>query len=774
MKKNAHVMPGFVFALLASSLGVATPAAAEQVLVEEIIVTARQRAESLQEMPVTVTAFTKDQLDLYNIDSLENISEFTPGLLVSDAGSASGGTIAMRGVATGQGNTSFDQTVAVVFDNVAVNHAYIMKVSQIDMQQVEVLKGPQALFFGKNSPGGVIAFQTVDPGDEFEMSLRTGFEVHADELFGEATVSGPITDTLGGRLVVYGSDMDGWVENAATPTAVTEPGNDPFPNREELFVRGTLVFEPSDTLRMRTKVSYNDYDGDDTAQVQLVSCPGGFEPAGSPCGADDVGNQQLIVPELVAATDDVPDRNERTQVDWLVIGHEINFQINDDLQLSSVTGYTNSQNLGYGDALSGQPAGLIAVTDIEHENFSQELRLSSSFDGGMNFMLGAYYGDGGTDSIQQPFLHGPPIGLPATLVIRLGAVDPVFSVDHETYSVFGELTWDISEQLVLSAGLRYSDESRDFSVNEGGVDYSDRVVRERDNDNTSPEVSLTWKPTDTSTYFISYREGFKSGGFNSVFRSGGYQSVPPGSPLVDQSYNPETVEGVEGGFKLDLLDNHLRLNASAFYYEYTDMQLSAFDSTALVQRVLNAGEATIQGAEFDLLFAPESIEGLSLSLGAAYTDAEFDTFSGQCYVGQTPATGCVTVDVGLPSQRNEQNLAGRATNYAPEFTLNAGARYNTQLSDNWSLGAAVSVLYSDSYVYTATYGPTESQDSFTKVNANLTLGYQDNWEFSLIGNNLTDEYTAGGGGNAVFAPPFHTAAVVSRGQQIILQATWRH
>ena len=744
------------------------PATFGQGYLEEIVVTARKRAESMQDTPVSVTAFTREQLDLYNIINLHNLSEFTPGLVISDSGSASGGSIAMRGVATGTGNPSFDQTVAVVFDNVAVNNAYIMKVSQIDMQQVEVLKGPQALFFGKNSPGGVISFQTADPGDEFEMSVRTGFEFNADELFAEAVISGPITDTLGARLVVYTSDMDGWVDNIATDTAVTDASPyGTFPNREELFVRGTLVFEPNESLRMRTKISYNDYDGDDTAHVQLVSCPGGFGPMGSPCKADDEDVQQLLVADFADQLQGV-DREERTQVDWLVVGHEIEYQINDGLQLVSVTSRTESNNDGYADALSGLPAGLLATTGIRHENFAQELRLASSYDGHVNFMLGAYYGDGETSSRQEPYFWlGPGVVFP------LGATDPIFTVDHETYSFFGELVWDITDQLVLSAGVRYSDESREFIVNEGGADFSDRVRRNRDNTNTSPEVSLTWKPTDNSTYFISYREGFKSGGHNSVFRSGGYSSVPAGM-VIDQSYNPETVEGVEGGFKLDLLDNRLRFNASAFYYEYTDMQVSAFDSTALVQRVLNAGEATIQGAEFELLYLPEGIEDLSLSLGVAYTDSTFDEFSGRCYVGQTSATGCLPVDVGLPSQRNEQGLSGEGLPYAPEFTLNAGARYNTQLSDDWSLGAAVSVLYSDSYIHTATYGPTEYQDSFTKVNASLTLGYQENWEFSLIGNNLTDEYTVGGGGNAPTFPAFHTAAVVSRGQQIALQAKWSY
>ena len=174
---------GSVFALLIMNFGLTAPTpaqASEQSeqqgqVIEEIVVTARKRAESMQDTPVTVTAFSKETLDLYNIDRLDSLAELTPGLLISESGSQAGGQIAMRGMATGTGNAAFDQTVAIVFDGVSVNHGHIMKVSQIDMQQVEVLKGPQALFFGKNSPGGVVSFQSADPGDDFEISIRGGF-----------------------------------------------------------------------------------------------------------------------------------------------------------------------------------------------------------------------------------------------------------------------------------------------------------------------------------------------------------------------------------------------------------------------------------------------------------------------------------------------------------------------------------------------------------------------------------------------------------------------
>lgn len=754
----------------------ALPAETEETVIsaviEEIVVTARKRAESMQDTPVTVTAFSKQTLDMYNLDSLESVADLTPGLVISDSSSGSGGTIAMRGMSTGTGNTSFDQTVSIVFDGIALNHSYVLRVSQLDMQQVEVLKGPQALFFGKNSPGGVMYFQTADPGDEFEASIRVGHEFEADELVISAVISGPISDTLGGRLVLYRSDMDGWVTNIATPTAQTDPSTSKYPEQEEFFVRGTLVFEPSDVLKMRTKVSNNQVDGNlASANVMLVACPGGVEPAGTPCGINDQGVRQLLDPPFVDGVEEITGRSTLQDTDWILASHEINYELLDGLTFTSLTGYSEHENYLVGDAISGNGSGLLSIADITKESFSQEFRFTSNNDGPLNYSAGAFYSKGQVTSRQLPFIHGPLLGLPTGLLIPLAVPDPIYTVNIDSISIFGELSWDISDELVLSVGARWTDEDRDFSISENGIDVSDRAVTDADGTNTSPEVTLTWKPNDDATYFISYREGFKSSGHNSVFRGGGGYSAVPVGTQVDQSYKQETVEGVEAGFKLNLLDNRMRFNGSVFSYDYTDMQLSTFDQIALVQRVLNAGESTVQGAELDMQYLLESVEGLSLSLGIAYTDATFDSFIGPCYGGQTEAEGCMT----LPGGGTGQDHAGRELLYAPELAVSVGLNYSTKISGDWSLNSGLTAYHSDAYLFDAFYAPaSDVQDSYTKVNANLTFGYQDNWEFSLIGNNLTNEYTVGGGGAAPLLPNGHVVAVVSRGRQITLQAEWSY
>ena len=565
--------------------------------------------------------------------------------------------------------------------------------------------------------------------------------------------------------------MDGWVDNIATPTALVGPAGSGGPDAEELFLRGTLLFEPNDVLRMRTKISYSDAESNQFFRnFTLVSCPDGVEPAGAPCKADDEHVFQQIHPDFVNLTPDFPSVDPEFWVEWLVAGHEIEYQINDYLQLTSVTGITDNEVGGYSDVIQGLGSGLASAFDHDKGNFSQELRLASSYDGNVNFMLGAYYGEGEIETRTRVYLQFALLGGPLGVVIPLSPPDPIYSVDTESFSVFGEVVWDLTDQLVLSAGLRWTDESRTFDIQESGMSFNDRVVTDQEDTNTSPEVSLTWKPTDDSTYFISYREGFKSGGHNVAFRSGGYQALPVGSPL-DNSYAPETVKGVEAGFKLDLLGKRLRFNGSAFYYDYTEMQLSAFDPVALAQRVFNAGASTIQGGEFELLYLPANVDGLSVSLGFAYTDSTFDEFLSGCYAGQTLAQGCFELVPGNPATE-VQDLAGEQLIYAPEIMVNAGVRYLTQLSGDWSLGTAVVLSYSDSYQYAANYDPATTQDSFTKINANMTLSFRDDWEISLIGNNLTNEYIESGGGAAAFLPPANINAVVSRGRQITLQAKW--
>ena len=271
--------------------------------------------------------------------------------------------------------------------------------------------------------------------------------------------------------------------------------------------------------------------------------------------------------------------------------------------------------------------------EIYQEKVTQELRLSSNFDGNISFMLGAFYS---VEEVKSEFnvgISGVIQGLPGLLVL-VSAYDPQYTQDTTSYSLFGQLIWNVSDTVELSAGLRWTKEEKGFSASEAGIDITNSVDSD-DFTNTSPELTLAWPPTENATYFVSYKEGFKSGGFNTSLVSGGYAAQAPN--IIDTSFGQDTVEGFEGGAKWALNDGTLQQNAAIYHYEYKGMQLSSFDGETISILVPNAGKSTVQGFEMDLTFStswdleyssdyythtalgPNSIQDSYIRLNASFT-----------------------------------------------------------------------------------------------------------------------------------------------------------
>tara|TARA_R110002072_G_scaffold36301_3_gene106969 strand:- start:2797 stop:5154 length:2358 start_codon:yes stop_codon:yes gene_type:complete len=759
-------MPVFFF------LGTISEVAQAERVLEEVVVTARKREESLQDAPVIMSAFSKQQLDAYNLDRMEDIAGMTPGLNIGEAQSPTGGTISMRGVQTGTASPAFDQAVAIVVDGIAVNHAGILRVSQVDNAQVEILKGPQALFFGKNSPGGVISFRTSDPGEGTEWSFKTGYESEARETYAEGVISGRFSDALAARLAVYYSDMDGWLYNDPDPAffGTLSGGADSsrIPATKETFYRGTLLFDPSDAVSMRSKLSYNNTEGTAYfALSQLVKCPLGAA-QGAPtddCKANDKIDRSVVLPEIANWNPLMQgDPSNRGEIEWLMASHEMTFQLSDSLELVSLTGYVDGDDQQRTAFQIGSLGFFGGSMEIYQEKVTQEFRLTSNFGGTANFMLGAFYADEEVESEFNVGISGVTQGFPG-LLVPLSAPDPRYAQDTKSYSLFGQVIWDISDTVELSAGLRWTKEEKGFSASEAGLAVTN-IVDSEDFTNTSPELTLAWRPTDNSTYFVSYKEGFKSGGFNTAFVSGGFAAQAPN--IIDTSFGQETVDGFEGGAKWILKDGTLRLNASAYYYEYEGMQLSSFDGTTISILVQNAGKSTVHGFEMDLNYLT-SIEGLSLRFGGAFNSAEFDEFLAPCYVAQTAAQGC-NIGGGLA-----QDLAGETLSNAPDTSMVAGFSFAREISQNLSLSTSWDLEYSSDYYTQTTLGPNSIQDSYTRLNANFTLAHQSGWELNFVGRNLTEEYVMTTGtdslftGNSALGIPADFYSSVSRGREFYLQ-----
>lgn len=242
---------------------------------EEIVVTARKRDETLQSVPVVIAAIGREELSRRSIVSLEGIARTVPQLIIGAAsGSVQGGAIALRGVSAGDSNPFGDQAVAFNVDSVQVARSSLRRMSELDMSQVEVLKGPQALYFGKNSPGGIVVIHSADPTSELSAKASAGYGLYGSEARVDGYVSGPLTDTLGARVAVFGSALDGWTDNIATPSAVYGPAEDSLPRDREYGGRLTLRLDANESFDGRFKFAYGSFKSEGLAEnTQRVNCP---------------------------------------------------------------------------------------------------------------------------------------------------------------------------------------------------------------------------------------------------------------------------------------------------------------------------------------------------------------------------------------------------------------------------------------------------------------------------------------------------------------------
>ncbi|MEK9871509.1 MAG: TonB-dependent receptor plug domain-containing protein, partial [Gammaproteobacteria bacterium] len=269
-----------------TALGLAIAASSSVTLasdvLEEVIVTARQQAEGLQDVPVTIAAMTEEDLDRYNITNLVDAAKMVPNMVIAQGGSGNGSSLRLRGIGSSSISAAFDHSVAINLDGVVVNRGRFIHNSYMDMSQLEVLKGPQSLYFGKSATAGVVSIMTNDPGDEFEFQLSGGVETEYDGTFYEMVISGPLTDTLGARLAIGGSKNDELFENYSAendPNAAIN-GAEKYYGDESTNMRLTLVWEPTDNFKAKLKYNYSEFDNDGagTAYTEEVCPEGAHQP----------------------------------------------------------------------------------------------------------------------------------------------------------------------------------------------------------------------------------------------------------------------------------------------------------------------------------------------------------------------------------------------------------------------------------------------------------------------------------------------------------------
>ena len=727
-----------------------------------VTVTARRKEESLQDVPVAITAFSGDAMSDLAIADVTDLATQVPSMVVGRASSGSSASIFLRGVGSTSLSAGFDQSVSFNLDGLAMSRGREVLFSQYDIDRVEVLKGPQALFFGKNATGGLISIVTKDPTDVFEAGGKVGYGFEAEDLYAEGYVSGPITDKLRARLAVRLRDSEGAFENTAastytSPVGYTRRGQGPRGGAETFSGRLTVVFEPNELFDFKLKVGTTQNEDGGASDYLERQCGAGRL---TPTTANGVPPSPNADCKINGKTDvsSLPTEVAQSGFRWAKDGNtyselDSNYAVLnsylhlDRMEITSITSFYDFVQKDLNN-VSGEayPASFSQMAD--YQQVSQEVRFQTKWNSPVNLMFGGFYSDSefifNTDAYIFPVPPDPTSGEYITFRRDNG-------FEGTTTSIYAEATWDITDQWELAGGARWSREERDSyqrslpghiafaAAFPGGLELTDDFSDE----NVSPQVTLRYKPNADISFYGAYKEGFKTGGFNIS------QTLTPAASLEAGQFDSETASGFEFGMRSILFNGQLALNATVYDYTYEDLQVQRFDPITVGQVVDNAGELSTTGLEFDFNYVPRALDGLVIRGAFAYNDAEYSDYVGECFGGQTIAQGCDMVLVG--GAYTSQDYSGRTPPKAPESSGRIGGAYRFPVFGNFEAQVTGDVSYTSEYNWTDTLRPDAVQDAYTKLDATVTLfAPDDRWKISLIGRNLTDELVVTSGNDIPF------------------------
>lgn len=784
--------------------------------IEEVVVTARKRSERLIDVPVAGAVLSAAALEQYAVADLASIGTQLPQVSLAPAPIGSGAIFSIRGIGSTAGDNGIEQEVAINIDGVPLSRGRIVRQAMFDVESVQVLKGPQALYFGKNSPAGVIAVNSVSPGSDFDAYGRVGMETKAREYFVEGAVSGPLSDSFAARLAFRSSRMKGsQLENTAGPSslpagpgplaallpAVNLPGaaGSDLPGNRDDAVRLSLLFKPNSEFDANFKLLYGDHrdNGDNSSVITSTCAPGQTKPLVNrfPAGAmfipDSYGSCGLTrktaagaMPSALAANFPMSNGGKPfSHTESYLSSLTMNWRPSDQITLTSVTGYYKHEVRNFQEFDGTSYAFARGANNEDFESWNEELRLATSYNGPLNFSGGVYVESNKRTFTQAGslgyFLPNPP-GFAFTGNAAGGNINQFSSLDKykgDTTSLFGEVNYKITPTLELATGLRYTWEKK--SADEGmtylhllftgfALPPGQRLTGEIRQHNVSPQATLSWHITPDTMIYAAYKEGYKSGGFSTP------AIIPANATLGNQTFGQETADGGEIGFKFSNAELGLTGDLTAYHYVYRGLQLTAFDSRSISYYVQNAGSAKTDGIELNLNY--KASQALTLRTSIGYNKARYGRFANaQCWVGQSPGEGCAgalaTGDALLPYMGGVQDLSGRPVFRAPEWVSQTGASYDGSLASGLRFSLTGDVRYSSSYFTSEANSPYAHQDGYTTFDASARIYRQNDWELALIGKNLSDKLYVTLGGDMPLGPRGQTFGVLGAPRQVILQFT---
>ncbi len=788
------------FAVSALALAINAQFASAQGVLEEIIVTAGKRETSLQNTPIAISAFSGEQLDRGLINNALDIQMSVPNMLMSK-GNFTGASISIRGIGNTAVGSAADSGTGVHLNGVYLTSARIFETEFYDTERVEVLRGPQGTLYGRNTTAGVINVITRKPEDEFGGDAQVQLGNYNATKF-KGAINFPFGDGWAQRFSAFYNKRDGFVDNEYSGKEID--GRDMWSVRSSTAWRGentdvTLVIshfeEHSDRMRGSNQQCTKDREGIigclPTSRGDEVTNSGatvtGFlnqisgQILQTPFPADDFVNSPKSKDPRKQFLDFAP----RYDVEDTVVSFEINHSF-DNYKLTSLTGYHTGELDARNDydftvaselwpvevTVDAGPDGLVTVdrawssdrSTTEPEQFSQELRIASDFDGDWNFLAGAFYLN--YESPAHYYVYSSSLELFGSLT----GVTPeqrLFDNDTspyelETWAMFGEVYWQATEALDMTLGLRYTDEEKTsqqrtiyltFLDDPNGPDAGYQSFSYSDDDVTG-KFNINYYFDEMIMGYATLARSFKSGGFNPISSESVLLQDNPGLAF----FEPEYINSFEIGAKMTLLENSLQANLTYFFYDYEGLQTSKI----VAQTSLNENvDAEIQGFEAELRWAPT--DALRLTLDISWLDTELSAFesidpadinqlgttenivttpNANIFVGDSCPRGVTPTTAGCTA-----NVAGNTLVNSPEFSYNLGISYSWLFNNGMGLTASTNYYYQDEFQARIFNAPNDKLDSWDVWNAAVILSsaddtwYTEGWVRNISDdNNQTGQY----------------------------------
>ena len=723
---------------------------------DEVVVTARKRAEYSQSVPIPISALNEEQLEIRNIVELTDIEKLAPNLSIQ-ASSVNSGVLEvyMRGIGQANWAIPHDPKIGLYTDGVYAARPQGGLVDLYDLQRVEVLRGPQGTLFGKNTTAGLINIITNQPTQETEGKIRLGAGSDSHQLI-EGMFNTPLSDSLAFRFSFLTKETDGYIINSIT-------GNDRG-NEDTTSFRAQLKY---DTDAYSANLAFSRFDQDERAALGSCRFTGpenGALSGGLGAVANIFGIYDALKANCRSTTKDVsldtsPNENNTAEKDSITLTQIFETEVG---TIESISNYSelDAFNGTWGWVMGNGPGvNFLEIHDdtMTHEQWSQELRLSGSTEN-MDWVVGLYaFEEDGEATIDVPLFRGvnpspllPPALAAVALQTKLLGSETQGSITNmQNQAVFFEGTYGLSDNLDLTIGARYTEDEREYTrsselyedasaigmpgtfnlfyacptmvTNAFGFATSDRCTRTVEYSETTPRAILSYQQTDDVLFYASYSKGYSSGGFN--------------GDVAMRRFLPETSDNYEFGMKGEFFDNRLRVNATAFSTTYENQQVTVgriVNGTPIADLV-NAQEATLEGMEFEIL--AQLSDSLVLTAMLATFEGEYDEFIIEDNTTVTNADGSLSTLV-VERDITDTGFGGNDD----RLTWDVSLIHTYDLGDGSDIQSTIGISYHDEENYTLEDVPSSVADDYELVDARITWNLADGQtSISLWGTNLTDE-----------------------------------